>query len=358
MPRAEIDDKPFNEATLTKLELFERYAREWLPVFLSEHSRFTEINICDFFCGSGTDSNGTAGSALRMLAVIREFDSLISARQARVRVFCSDKLEAKICRLREHISARQLGNVPAEIILKAVPFTERFEQLRSQLYRDEAANLLIVDQYGVQHFESTFDALIDCPTTDVLAFVSSSWFQRFHSLPEVKRYLVDRRPDAYHLAHRAVLEAYRKRLPADRKYYLGEFSLKSGSNIYGVVFGSGHPLGMAKFLRSAWKLDNVNGSANYDVEREGIHGESNFLFDFAGKPKKVEVFEESLEAAICSGRIRDELQILEVCFEHGVTPQHATPVLQKLKKTGDVCMTWRVPDARNHGYPRPLHSPS
>ncbi|MCX6875579.1 MAG: hypothetical protein NTW21_17495 [Verrucomicrobia bacterium] len=35
MPSEEIDDKPFTESTLTKLELFERYAREWLPVFLT-----------------------------------------------------------------------------------------------------------------------------------------------------------------------------------------------------------------------------------------------------------------------------------------------------------------------------------
>lgn len=33
MPAEEIKDKSFNEGTLTKLQLFELYARAWLPVF-------------------------------------------------------------------------------------------------------------------------------------------------------------------------------------------------------------------------------------------------------------------------------------------------------------------------------------
>jgi hypothetical protein len=28
-------EKPFDEGTLTKLEIFQLYTREWLPVFLS-----------------------------------------------------------------------------------------------------------------------------------------------------------------------------------------------------------------------------------------------------------------------------------------------------------------------------------
>jgi len=35
MPAADFHDKPFDEGTLTKLQIFELYAREWLPVFLS-----------------------------------------------------------------------------------------------------------------------------------------------------------------------------------------------------------------------------------------------------------------------------------------------------------------------------------
>ncbi len=63
MPKKEIDDKPFSESTLTKLDLFQRYAGEWLPVFLGDRIIYPEINVCDFFSGSGTDSNGIWGSS-------------------------------------------------------------------------------------------------------------------------------------------------------------------------------------------------------------------------------------------------------------------------------------------------------
>jgi hypothetical protein len=48
-------DKPFDEATLTKLHLFEMYAREWLPVFLSRRIR-ADVHLFDFFAGPGPDN--------------------------------------------------------------------------------------------------------------------------------------------------------------------------------------------------------------------------------------------------------------------------------------------------------------
>jgi three-Cys-motif partner protein len=354
MPRQEIDDKPYSESTLTKLDLFQRYAREWLPVFLTGNIRFPEINICDFFSGSGTDSEGTWGSALRLLDVVREYRGMIASAPVKVRVFLSDQSAAKIARLKERMVAEKFDGLPVEIVAEPLPFEERFTELHPLLARPTSANLLIVDQYGVKHFDLVFDAIVRCPTTDFLAFMSSSWFQRFHGLPEVDKYFVDHRPEAYHQAHRAVIAAYRKRLPEDRKYFLGEFSLKSGSNIYGVIFGSAHPLGMAKFLQSAWKLDGVNGSANYDIEREGYFGNEDQMNLFGGTPKKVEVFEEELEEWIRAVLLRDEMDVLEFCFRHGVTPQHAGPILKKLKREGVHIASWWVPDPRNCRQPRQL----
>ncbi len=34
---ASFREKPFDEGTLTKLELFQRYAEAWLPVFVARH---------------------------------------------------------------------------------------------------------------------------------------------------------------------------------------------------------------------------------------------------------------------------------------------------------------------------------
>jgi hypothetical protein len=68
MPASDFHKRPFDEGTLTKLQIFELYAREWLPVFLSpERPPRSEIHLFDFFAGPGTDSDGELGSPLRLL---------------------------------------------------------------------------------------------------------------------------------------------------------------------------------------------------------------------------------------------------------------------------------------------------
>ena len=46
---------PFDEPTLTKLELYRQYLREWFPVFVSSVTqRFRFIYVFDFFVDQGT----------------------------------------------------------------------------------------------------------------------------------------------------------------------------------------------------------------------------------------------------------------------------------------------------------------
>ena len=44
----DLHSKPFDEQTLTKLELFEDYAKEWIPTFVM--SSLPEVCVFDFFC--------------------------------------------------------------------------------------------------------------------------------------------------------------------------------------------------------------------------------------------------------------------------------------------------------------------
>ena len=52
MPRSDIFDKSFDEATLMKLDLFEKYLEEWLGVYVSKFSS-KKAYILDLFCGAG-----------------------------------------------------------------------------------------------------------------------------------------------------------------------------------------------------------------------------------------------------------------------------------------------------------------
>src|SRR4030095_16674016 len=129
------------------------------------------------------------------------------------------------------------------------PFEERFREALPRLRSANAANLLIIDQYGVKHVsDDVFRVLIGLDQTDFLFFVSSSYLHRFQDHPAIKRYIEFQRPEDYNQVHRVVLDHYRKLVPPDRAYWLAPFSIKKGSNVYGLIFGSGHPFGLEKFL--------------------------------------------------------------------------------------------------------------
>ncbi|MFO7903844.1 MAG: hypothetical protein R6U98_14365, partial [Pirellulaceae bacterium] len=62
------------------------------------------------------------------------------------------------------------------------------------------------------------------------------------------------------------------------KTALYPFTLKKGANIYGLVFGSKHPLGVEKFLDLAWSKNEINGEANFDIDKD-VHKSLPTLFD-------------------------------------------------------------------------------
>ena len=63
-----IHKEAFDEGTKTKLKLLRLYIREWLPVFFrNSNTTWQEIEIYDFFAGSGTDADGNYGSPLIFL---------------------------------------------------------------------------------------------------------------------------------------------------------------------------------------------------------------------------------------------------------------------------------------------------
>ena len=85
----DIHRKPFDEGTITKLEIFERYLEAWLPVFI--HSRqYNSVNICDFFAGSGCDSEGCPGSPLRILSTVKKYQDKLIEKGIRIRVILND----------------------------------------------------------------------------------------------------------------------------------------------------------------------------------------------------------------------------------------------------------------------------
>jgi three-Cys-motif partner protein len=346
-------EHPFDEGTITKLQILELYTREWLPVFLAQDvSRWTEIHLFDFFAGPGTDSEGILGSPLRLV------DQLSRVRGLRgwphTRAFChfSDSDAAKVERLRSRIAARE---VPSDIVveIQRLDFVEALNQCAPILSNRQAAKLLFIDQYGVDSVTPPiFRKLVDAPTCDFLFFISSSTLNRFRDHPAIKQ-KISIPGDHYHV-HRATLEYYRSLLPQGTQYHLAPFSIKKGSNIYGLIFGSAHPLGMDKFLHVAWKADEINGEADFDIHRDNFQPDQ-LRFDLADfRPTKLTAFERELALAIRTGEIQSEAHVVRFCFRHGVKREHAKTVLSELKSQKVIEAGFRVPQIEAFKNPRPI----
>jgi three-Cys-motif partner protein len=356
MPTDDFHDKPFDEGTLTKLEIFELYCREWLPVFLSsQRHAWSEVHLFDYFAGPGTDCVGQLGSPLRLLKQLDSYrqQGLAGWKRVRIHVHFFDRDEAKITQLEGNIGRHDL-RIPGVIFnLRPLSFAAAFESSASPLSNTSAAKLVLIDQSGVDHVsDDVFRKLVQSPTCDFLFFISSSTLYRFRDHPSIKQKIA--RPDDHYHVHRAAFGYYRDLLKRGERYYLAPFSIKKGSNVYGIIFGSGHPLGIDKFLQVAWKKDVLNGEADFDINRENLRPDqmSFPLDDF--RPRKVSAFERELEESLRSGRYRTEADVIRACFDHGVTRQHAKPVLVKLKKQRVIDVRFRVPDIRRLRSPLPI----
>src|SRR5258705_6688771 len=83
--------KPFDDGTIDKLEIFEDYFKEWLPVFIvRQEIIWDEIQIFDLFAGEGTDVNGIFGSPMRILSILNEDKEIISQNKVRIRVIINE----------------------------------------------------------------------------------------------------------------------------------------------------------------------------------------------------------------------------------------------------------------------------
>ena len=206
MSAADFHKKPFDEGTLTKLQIFELYAREWLPVFLSpERPPRPEIHIFDFFAGPGTDAAGEFGSPLRLLRQFQEYQSMAGWPHVRVHAHFSDASPSKI-----------------------------------------------------------------------------------------------------------------------------------------------------KQLQVAWKKDEINGEADFDINRDNIAPGERLLALDVFRPSKITAFERDLEQLLRDGRLKTELDVVRICFNHGVKRQHAETVLAKLKREGVIEADFRVPQIGRANLLRPI----
>lgn len=333
MPVVDLHKRAFTDETITKLEIFEKYFEAWLPVFI-HHRSYNEVNILDFFAGQGQDINGVPGSPLRILKIIKIYQNGIIRKNLRINVCLNEYNKKKFNSLNALIGSfkNELSGLEKNLFIEYYnrDFKKLFDEKKNEL--KSSVNLIFLDQNGIKQVSSeVFSTLDSFLITDFIFFISSSFFKRFGKdftshFPSLDQKRIS--TSNYVEIHRVILDEYKKQLPPSSKTVLYPFSIKKCSNIYGLIFGSKHPLAVDKFLRIVWDKNKLNGEANFDID-EDLKKQQRNLFE--NKLTKIEEFQSDLKEFILADN-RTNKDIYDFTIENGHIPKHSIGLIKKLKK--------------------------
>lgn len=332
MPIRNLHHNPFDEGTRDKLELYRDYLREWLPVFINGPA-LDSINVFDFFAGPGFDVEGNPGSPVITCDEIQKAIVKNEKKRAVIKAYFNEKASDKYTNLSSYVEEQRVTLPQASFFTLQKDFHLAFEKWIPDMY-GRVANLLFLDQNGVKEIsKSIFQSIVQLPRTDIIFFISSAMINRFKKQTEIRERVPVMEEDILKMngtnVHRIVAESYRHWIPDGLEYYLGSFSIRKGANVYGLVFGSGHPLGIDKFLKVAWKH---GGDANFDIDNDGIDPLQPSLFPEFDKPTKISAFEKELESAVLGRQLKTNKEIYIFTLQNGMLASHARMAIDLLIK--------------------------
>ena len=275
-----------------------------------------------------------------MLKELRKSSDLIQKRSARVNLVLNESAKSKARRLQETMEAQKIHS---DLCAWAV-HNRTFEDAFATIYPSLGAgpNLLILDQQGMKEIsDEVFSKILRLPRTDFLFFIASSSIRRFESHPYFQRHL--KIPQGaisgttFNDTHRAVTQYYRSLATAGGDdYFLGNFSIKKGSNVYGLIFGSHHPLGLEKFLRVCWKADPDRGEANFDIDNDRLNPNAPHLFAEMDQPRKLTVFQRITRERILKAELASDRDVYIHTLQEGFLPSDGSDVVRTLVRDGQV----------------------
>lgn len=345
----DFHSKSFDDATKIKLDIFRRYIREWLSVFMTRPSYANEefqakLDIFEFFSGPGYDSDNNPGSPIIIVDEIRSYCETREDFRAKVKIdLCfNDSNEKHTQALEQHIREIACEKPCCNYHYTSKPFQDVFQDFLPVLADKGSAKLVIMDQFGVKEVTpAILKSLANCRKTDVLFFISSSFVKRFIETPEIgNKFNLDAaevKDVEYNAIHRMMCSHFGDEIGSD-EYWLAPFSLKKGANIYGIIFGSSSLLGLEKFLQVCWKMDSQTGEANYSIEGEGYWDGKLSLFPEENSLRKVDVFKDELVAFLREG-VKTNNDVYQFALLKGFPPSKTNDILRELQNDGAILTT-------------------
>jgi len=334
--------KPFDDGTKAKLEIFRNYLIEWLPTFISSNEKtyWENIFIYDFFAGEGKDNEGTLGSPLIILDVLNTYSDLIDKTNVKIKVVLNEMDKNRYGTLSRNVNSYSYNKDKILVEIYNEPFQQLFNKLYPIMIKStKLPRLMILDQFGIKEITTDiFKKLISFERTDFIFFISSSFVRRFNELPEFKNYLSitkesfeDTKPFQ---SHEVVFKYYKSMVGTN--YKLAPFSIKKGINIYGLIFGANHTLGLEKFLKVAWKINPHTGNANYNIDEEKIIDGQLSFFEEDNTIKKLGLLDSMLRKLLLEQKEDSLYKIYLTTLNFGCLPKHCNEILNKLEKENKI----------------------
>lgn len=334
----------FDDATQLKLQIFRKYIRKWLPTFMTRYEgrrrNFGKIRIYDFFSGPGYDADKNPGSPTIIVEEIKAYckeNEKLKAENVEVQMFFNDIKSENISKLKSNIEEARCSQQCCKINYSSLPFQKAFEEAFPIIHSGGAANLIIMDQFGVTDITpEIIKKLSDCRFTDILFFISSSYIYRFKDVLGLKLGIKydEMKNIEYNTIHCFICDYFREKLGTNN-YYLSPFSIRKNKNIYGVIFGSGNLLGLEKFLQACWEIDTVTGQSNYNIDKDFAWNGERSLFEDDNLITKIDLFEKDLIDYI-KGYKPNNCQLNEFCLKKGFCSKKAFESLDKLQKNAKI----------------------
>lgn len=363
-----MHNKKFSEETKLKLDIFRECFREWFPVFV--HQKFwNKLYIYDLFAGSGYDAEGSPGSPLILLEEAKGDDSkhCIALKQNNKEVTFvfneyepNHKKQKKFEELKSNIEKYkaqcQNCNNCASCYFKThtinMNFGKEFKtntNIQRVLNNEKIGKFVILDQYGFTQVDAeVFTTLVNSKRTDFIFFISSSFLKRFKEHDVSKQFIGDSQlsfdESKPKECHQVIVKYFESLIPIGKEYYLNHFTIKKGTNYYGLIFGTSHTLGMEKFQRVCWHVDQRAGESNCNTQDDY---EPNTLFGHL-ETNKVHSVKDILRQEILSSKITNNITGLKRALELRCLPIVFTEVIKDLIKedkiSRDGCSSFKSTD--------------
>ena len=331
-------DKEFDKGTNRKLDLYRLYLRAWLPTFLN--TQWTKsIQIFDFFAGPGTDANGNVASPLiaaQELKIALDKHCETKTLDKQITLYLNELDTKKYHSLQETVKQIKALVPAVNIVTTNTDFASLFQQYLQYMRASETANFIFIDQFGLKEVtEDIFKTLTSLSHTDFMFYLAASTANRFKDLADIVKYLPplteeDKQSMTGDNVLRILADSYNHNWAPDG-YFLGRYSIKKSSNVYGLIFGSRHPAGIEKFLQEAWKM---GGDANFDIDHDHIDDSQPSLFPENDIPSRIKEFQSWLIERLKERPKVTDRGLYLVAVRNGMLASHAKAVVNKLRKEG------------------------